>query len=185
MVELNLINNTANYGGAIYIHDQNLTLNNCNFTSNTGLLFGGAINDGTNVRSYNILNSYFFNNTNTNNLSESETWYEDPSPVDTLYTNGRSETINNNHRLNARLDWKISRNQSLMSRTSLSYQGNNPFSTTEGYQYGESGLLYQYDQTLRKSHGLNFTEFLQNVKASGDSSFKYLQNCKAWSYSYR
>ncbi|MBQ5843648.1 MAG: outer membrane beta-barrel protein [Alistipes sp.] len=128
--------------------------------------------------------SYFFNNTNTNNLSESETWYEDPSPVDTLYTNGRSETINNNHRLNARLDWKISRNQSLMSRTSLSYQGNNPFSTTEGYQYGESGLLYQYDQTLRKSHGLNFTEFLQyRVKIAKpgrtltvDARFNYRDN---------
>ena len=85
--------------------------------------------------------SYFFNNTNTKNLSETETWYEDPSPVDTLYKKGYSHTLNNNHRLNARLDWKISRNQSLMSRTSFSFQGNNPFSETEGYQYGQSRIV--------------------------------------------
>ena len=105
--------------------------------------------------------SYFFNNTNTNNLSVSDTWYEDPSPVDTLHTEGRSHTTNNNHRINARLDWKISRNQSLMSRTSFSFQGNNPFSDTEGYQFGQSGLIYQYDHTDRKNSGYNFREFLQ------------------------
>lgn len=105
--------------------------------------------------------SYFFNNTNTRNLSESDTWYEDPSPVDTLHTEGYSKTLNNNHRFNARLDWKISRNQSLMSRTSFSFQGNNPFSTTEGYQYGQSGLLYQFDQTNRTGRGLRASEFLQ------------------------
>ena len=105
--------------------------------------------------------SYFFNNTDTENLSETNTWYEDPSPVDTLYKQGRSNTLNNNHRFNARVDWKISRNQSLMSRTSFSYQGNNPTSTTDGYQFGQSGLLYQHDYTQRKNFGYNFREFLQ------------------------
>ncbi|MBQ5635620.1 MAG: TonB-dependent receptor, partial [Alistipes sp.] len=105
--------------------------------------------------------SYFFNNTNTENLKESDTWYESPSPIDTLHTEGHSKTVNNNHRLNARLDWKISRNQSLMSRTSLSYQGNNPHSTTAGYQFGESGLLYQYDENESRRYGFNFSEFLQ------------------------
>ena len=105
--------------------------------------------------------SYFFNNTNTRNLTQSDTWYEEPSPVDTLHTEGYSKTLNNNHRFNARLDWKISRNQSLMSRTSVSFQGNNPYSTTEGYQYGQSGLLYQFDQSSRTARGLNMSEFLQ------------------------
>jgi hypothetical protein len=128
--------------------------------------------------------SYFFNNTNTKNLSVSDTWYEDPSPIDTLHTEGRSNTLNNNHRLNARLDWKISRNQSLMSRTSFSFQGNNPNSTTEGYQFGQSGLLYQYDETDRKNYGFNFREFLQyRVKIAKpgrtltvDGSFNYRDN---------
>lgn len=105
--------------------------------------------------------SYFFNNSNTRNLSESDTWYEDPSPVDTLHKEGYSKTVNNNHRFNARLDWKISRNQSLMSRTYLSYQGNTPYSLTQGYQYGESGLLYLNDEKNNKSRGLYFSEFLQ------------------------
>ncbi|MBQ6584697.1 MAG: outer membrane beta-barrel protein [Alistipes sp.] len=105
--------------------------------------------------------SYFFNNTGSKNLSVSDTWYEDPSPVDTLHTEGYSTTRNNNHRFNARVDWKISRNQSLMSRTSFSFQGYNPYSTTEGYQYGQSGLLYQYDQSTRNSRGIRASEFLQ------------------------
>ncbi|MBQ7310885.1 MAG: outer membrane beta-barrel protein [Alistipes sp.] len=128
--------------------------------------------------------SYFFNNTSTKNLSETDTWYEDPSPVDTLHKEGYSKTLNNNHRFNARLDWKISRNQSLMSRTSFSYQGNNPTSTTEGYQYGESGLLYQYDKTERRGYGINFREFLQyRVKIAKpgrtltvDANFNYRDN---------
>lgn len=105
--------------------------------------------------------SYFFNNTGSKNLSVSDTWYEDPSPVDTLHTEGYSTTRNNNHRFNARVDWKISRNHSLMSRTSFSFQGYNPYSTTEGYQYGQSGLLYQYDQSTRNSRGIRASEFLQ------------------------
>lgn len=105
--------------------------------------------------------SYFFNNTGSKNLSVSDTWYEDPSPVDTLHTEGYSTTRNNNHRFNARVDWKISRNQSLMLRTSFSFQGYNPYSTTEGYQYGQSGLLYQYDQSTRNSRGIRASEFLQ------------------------
>ena len=128
--------------------------------------------------------SYFFNNTNTKNLSETETWYEDPSPVDTLYKKGYSHTLNNNHRLNARLDWKISRNQSLMSRTSFSFQGNNPFSETAGYQYGQSGLLYQFDQSTRENRGYNFREFLQYRVKLGkpgrtltvDGNFNYRNN---------
>ena len=128
--------------------------------------------------------SYFFNNTSTKNLSEQETWYEEPSPIDTLYSVGRSKTVNNNHRLNARLDWKISRNQSLMSRTSLSYQGNNPYSTSEGYQYGESGLLYQYDESTTKRYGFNVSEFLQYRLKMGkpgrtltiDGRFNYRDN---------
>ena len=108
--------------------------------------------------------SYFFNNTDTKNLSEQETWYEVPSPIDTLFKSSRTRSLNNNHRLNARLDWKISDRQSLMSRTNFSYQGNvNPDggNISEGYKYGQSGLTYIYDKTKRNSHGLNFSEFLQ------------------------
>ncbi len=105
--------------------------------------------------------SYFFNNTDTKNLSSEETWYESPSPVDTLLQSGNSRTINNNHRLNARIDWRIAPNHSLMSRTSFSYQGNNPTENTLGYKFGESGLSYIDDYSKNKYSGWRFNEFLQ------------------------
>lgn len=128
--------------------------------------------------------SYFFNNTYTKNLSTNNTWYEEPSPIDTLYTEGRSKVTNNNHRLNARLDWKISRNQSLMSRTGFSYQGYDPTQTTLGYQYGQSGLSYQDDYSANDYYGVNFSEFLQYRVKLGkpgrtmtiDGRFNYLDN---------
>ncbi|MDE5637332.1 MAG: carboxypeptidase-like regulatory domain-containing protein [Alistipes sp.] len=82
--------------------------------------------------------SYFFNRTSTKNISTVDKWYEAPYDVDTLSTAGNSKTINSNHRLNARIEWKISPNQSLMSRTGFSYQANDPLSRTFGRQWGES-----------------------------------------------
>lgn len=128
--------------------------------------------------------SYFFNNTRTKNLSFSETWYESPAPVDTLYRHGSSNTLNNNHRLNARLDWTISENQSLMSRTGFSYQNNSPYSSSYGYQFGESGLLYNEDYGKTTSSGWNLNEFLQYRVRLGkagrtmtvDGSFRYSDN---------
>ena len=128
--------------------------------------------------------SYFFNNTSTRNLSLSETWYEIPMPVDTVYRHGYSKTLNNNHRLNARLDWTISENQSLMSRTGFSYQGNSPYSEASGYQFGQSGLLYNNDFGKTNSSGWNFNEFLQYRVRLGkagrtmtvDGSFRYNDN---------
>lgn len=80
--------------------------------------------------------SYFFNNTTTTNRSTVEKWYEPPMALDTLSTTGYSDTKSYNHRFNARLEWKISENQNLMIRPSFSYQSNDPWSTTEGWQYG-------------------------------------------------
>ncbi|WP_418983800.1 outer membrane beta-barrel protein [Alistipes sp.] len=81
--------------------------------------------------------SYFFNNTHTTNQSRIDKWYEAPMyKIDTLATDGDSDTKAYNHRFNARLEWKISDNQNLMIRPSFSYQSNDPLSTTQGWQYG-------------------------------------------------
>ncbi|WP_290539912.1 TonB-dependent receptor [Alistipes sp.] len=80
--------------------------------------------------------SYFFNNTHTENRSTIEKWYEAPMVPDTLSTGGYSDTKGHNHRFNARLEWKISENQSLMIRPRFSYQSNDPWSRTTGWQYG-------------------------------------------------
>ena len=71
-------------------------------------------------------------------------------PVDTLATRGYSNTEAYNHRFNARLEWKISDNQNLMVRPSFSYQSNDPLSTTQGWQFGQSG----YSRTENFNDGL-------------------------------
>lgn len=118
--------------------------------------------------------SYFFNNTDTRNLSERSTWYEYPAPYGTQYGVSNSQKINNNHRLNARLDWKISRTQQLTSRTTLSYQGHRPTSTTEGYSNNDTDLdavdmesiafrplSYSSSSSQSIMRGVNANEFLQ------------------------
>ena len=117
--------------------------------------------------------SLFFNHTDTDNNSRTEKWYENPMPIGYMWQQGVSNTINYNARFNARLDWKISRNASLMSRTSFSYQGNNPESWNEGYTIGENeyaeeleGSQHQslaYTNSYNWSHmdAFRFNEFLQ------------------------
>lgn len=98
--------------------------------------------------------SYFFNNTDTENRSTVEKWYETPS-VDTLSTRGYSDTRAFNHRFNARLEWKISENQNLMIRPSFSWQSNDPWSRTQGWQYGESGYSPTDNFNDGTRHGYN------------------------------
>ncbi len=109
--------------------------------------------------------SYFFNHTRTENESWrerfSEYYEEDVLQRDTLEEWGESLTKNMNHRLNARLEWKISPNQSLMSRTWLSYQGNTPENYKYGYQWGNSGYSQLYDKSASDRQGYNLSEFLQ------------------------
>lgn len=110
--------------------------------------------------------SYFFNNTRTVNESLRDRWSEFTGSEgallrDTLTEAGSSLTSNNNHRFNARLEWKISDNQSLMSRTGLSYQSNSPWSLTDGRQWGDSGYSLLYSESDARRWGYNIREFLQ------------------------
>ena len=119
--------------------------------------------------------SLFFNHTDTDNNSRSERWYEAPMPIGYMWQQGISNTINYNARFNARLDWKISRNASLMSRTYFSFQGNNPESTTKGYITGENedaieingdntphqSLSYTNSYNWSNQYAYYFNEFLQ------------------------
>ena len=106
--------------------------------------------------------SYFFNRTRTRNLSEMTRWYEAPlEDLGTLEQSSNSDNRNYNHRVNARLDWRISENQSIMSRTNFSLQSYDPFSRTDGLQIGDN--LYNIISNGREGDngGYNFSEFLQ------------------------
>ena len=141
--------------------------------------------------------SYFFNNTDTRNRSTIDKWYESPMPVDTLSTRGYSDTESYNHRFNARLEWKISENQNLMIRPRFSYQSNDPWSRTTGWQYGapaDGGSGYSrtdnFSDALR--HGYNVgTSAVYRAKLGKngrtitlDGSFSYsdnTNNSNSWS----
>ncbi len=118
--------------------------------------------------------SYFFNNTSTDNIAERTTWYESPAPYGTLYSVANSAKLNNNHRFNGRLDWKISRMMQLTSRTTISYQGHRPTTLTEGYSNGDTDLdmsdiidpayrqlAYNSRSADNRMRGINANEFLQ------------------------
>lgn len=98
--------------------------------------------------------SYFFNNTDTENRSTLEKWCTTPY-VDTLSTRGYSDTRAFNHRINARLEWKISENQNLMIRPGFSWQSNDPQSWTKGWQYGQSGYSPTDNSSDGMRHGYN------------------------------
>ena len=104
--------------------------------------------------------SYFFNRTDTRNRSTVDKWYEAPMLPDTLSTVGASDTEAFNHRFNARIEWKISPNQNLMIRPNFSYQTNDPWSVTEGWQYGApaaggSGYSRTDNFSEGRRHGYN------------------------------
>ena len=128
--------------------------------------------------------SYFFNRTTTKNYSTIDKWYETPSPIDTLHTDGYSNNTNGNHRLNARLEWRISENQSLMSRTGLSFQSYDPYSTTYGHQWGESGLRVVDNFSDGDRTGVNLNQYLSYRTKLGkdgrtltlDGSVRYRNN---------
>ena len=112
--------------------------------------------------------SYFYNQTRTRNLTELIKWYEAPlEELGTLEQDGHTDNKNYNHRLNARLDWRISDKQSLMSRTGLSFQQHNPFSRTNGLQIGPDpenpDNLYDIIRSGSEGDngGFNVSEFLQ------------------------
>ena len=112
--------------------------------------------------------SYFYNQTRTRNLSELIKWYEAPlEELGTLEQEGYSDNRNYNHRLNARLDWRISDKQSLMSRTNLSFQQHDPYRRTDGLQIGPDltnpDNLYDIVRSGSDgdNSGYNFSEFLQ------------------------
>lgn len=116
--------------------------------------------------------SYFFNHTGTKNLEQNDTWYEDPSPYGTRHGETLSDARNMNHRLNTRLDWKISRNQALMNRFNVSYQGHRPTAASEGFVNGDTdfsvpagssyqGLAYSASSKNNRMRGINLHEFLQ------------------------
>ena len=110
--------------------------------------------------------SYFFNNTHTINRAQTDKWYEAPMyHEDTLQTHEYSNTLGYNHRMEGRLEWKISKNQNLMIRPRFSYQSNDPLSHTWGWLYGApeqggSGYSRTNNFSDKRTSGYNLSTYL-------------------------
>lgn len=106
--------------------------------------------------------SYFYNRTRSKNLNEQTTWYEAPlENMGTKEQSAFSDNKNYNHRFNARFDWRIADNQSIMARTNFSFQGHTPFSETNGYQDGLDFYNIIMSGSNGKNKGYNFSQSLQ------------------------
>lgn len=103
--------------------------------------------------------SYFFNNSNT--VAHSETDREQFMTGDTSrFTKSINDvsTQNTNHRVNARWEYKIDSNNTLIIAPNLSFQKNNSNSFTQGMTRGAKGFLIneQVNGNERHSEGYNF-----------------------------
>lgn len=129
-----------------------------------GLNYSGAFGDSDKVK---VEASYFYNGTQTSNDKTTETWYADPLAIDTLSSSTTSYTPNYNHRLNARVEWKITPTQQLTLRQSGSFQFNDAESATVGDMWGESGYNYIDSYSLADKSGYNSSTSLSYISRLG------------------
>ena len=106
-----------------------------------------------------VSGSYFFNNSNTNNNQTSNTQNFQTTGKNQFYDeNVLSNTKNDNHRFNFRLNYKIDAKNSLMIVPNLSYQTSKVVSDISGVNsFDPSSLISQsiYNTNI-KSSGYNF-----------------------------
>ncbi|MFR9503812.1 MAG: TonB-dependent receptor [Rikenellaceae bacterium] len=129
-----------------------------------GLNYSGAYGKTDNIE---LEASYFYNGTTTYNYKTTDTWYADPLAIDTLSSSTNSATPNYNHRLNARLEWKITPTQQLTIRQSGSFQFNDAESATVGNMWGESGYNYIDSYSLADKDGYNSSTSLSYITRLG------------------
>lgn len=106
-----------------------------------------------------VSGSYFFNNSNTNNNQTSNTENFQTTGSNQFYNeNALSNTKNDNHRINFRLNYKIDEKNSLMITPSLSLQTTRAINDINGINsYDPSNLISQsLSNSNVKSTGYNF-----------------------------
>ncbi|MFR9524049.1 MAG: outer membrane beta-barrel protein [Rikenellaceae bacterium] len=129
-----------------------------------GLNYSGVFGENDKVK---LEASYFYNGTNTYNYKTTDTWYESPLSIDTLSSTTISETPNYNHRINARVEWKITPTQQLTFRQNGSFQFNDAESSTIGDMWGESGYTYLDSYSLADKGGVNSSTSLSYISRLG------------------
>ncbi len=129
-----------------------------------GLNYSGVFGDNDKVK---VEGSYFYNGTTTTNEKIVDKWYEDPSAIDTLASTTYSTTPNYNHRINGRVEWKITPTMQITLRQNTSFQYNDAESTTSGIMYGESGYSILDSYSLGDKGGYSSTTSLSYITRLG------------------
>jgi hypothetical protein len=105
--------------------------------------------------------SYFFNNSNTSASTSRNRETFMPKGDTSRFTKSLTEsfTKNINHRLNARWEYKIDSNNTLIIAPNISFQQNNSNSFTDGITTGAKGGLItdQLNRNIRESEGYNLS----------------------------
>ena len=103
----------------------------------------------------NITGSYFFNNSQNENLSitNNNIFEENQS----IFKNSNATSNNNNHRINARIEHKLDSNNMLFIIPSLNFQNNNSgtFSDIKSYQNTNDSLYNSNSNAQRLKDGYN------------------------------
>lgn len=149
-----------------------------------------------------VTGSYFFNHSNNRDKYTNQTWQNDQNLTDVQYNSeiGNSNASNYNHRFNAKIDYKINDNQSLMIRPFLSYQSyaETNFSNTDidsirndlttpvksivsGYDNDRNGFYGGLNALYRVKLGKNGRTLTVNLDGNYNSN-NYLQKIEEYTY---
>ena len=128
--------------------------------------------------------SYFFNNSRNNNegVNNKETF----QPTKNLFSleNSASSSVNTNHRLNARLEYKIDSANSIFIIPSISFQNNNSSSTSNTQNYfatnDSTGVSQNKNSADRNGFNIRNTIMYRHSFAKRGRSFSLSFNT-AWS----
>ena len=128
--------------------------------------------------------SYFFNNSRNNNegVNNKETF----QPTKNLFSleNSASSSVNTNHRLNARLEYKIDSANSIFIIPSISFQNNNSSSTSNTQNYfatnDSTGVSQNKNSADRNGYNIRNTIMYRHSFAKRGRSFSLSFNT-AWS----
>ena len=131
-----------------------------------------------------ISGSYFFNNSRNNNegVNNKETF----QPTKNLFSleNSASSSVNTNHRLNARLEYKIDSANSIFIIPSISFQNNNSSSTSNTQNYfatnDSTGVSQNKNSADRNGYNIRNTIMYRHSFAKRGRSFSLSFNT-AWS----
>lgn len=121
-----------------------------NTTNAIGINYSDKWNPKTTVTA-----SYFFNNSNNSNLSlTNNLLFEDDL---TTIKNSNSNADNFNHRINARLEYKIDTNNSIFIIPSLNFQKNNSVSEAaiNSFKYTDDSLYNSNSLSEKNKNGYN------------------------------